>query len=68
MFNKVPLEFPQILLSCGEVEIPLNRRTWKGRGGLEEMKRQAHKEKNSKLHEAREKKNGLSFCPSLKNH
>lgn len=51
MFDKAPLEFPQILLSCGEVEIPLNRRTWKGRKGLEALKKQREKKK---LQEAKE--------------
>ena len=55
MFDKAPLEVPQILLSCGEVEIPLNRRTWKGRKGLEEMKKHREKEKK-KLQEAKGKK------------
>ena len=55
MFDKAPLEVPQILLSCGEVEIPLNRRTWKGRKGLEEMKKQREKEKK-KLQEDKAKK------------
>ncbi len=54
MFDKAPLEVPQILLSCGEVEIPLNRRTWKGRKGLEEMKKQREKEKKK----AKEKEKG----------
>ena len=54
MFNKAPIELPQILLSCGEVEIPLNRRTWKGRKGMEELKKLAEKEKN-KLQEEKEK-------------
>ena len=63
MFNKAPLEFPQILLSCGEVEIPLNRRTWKGRRGLEEMKKQAKKEQKKKLHEAQKKEGGSEHLP-----
>ena len=60
MFDKAPLEFPQILLSCGEVEIPLNRRTWKGRKGMEELKKQREKEKK-KLQEAKEKGEGSKF-------
>ena len=48
MFNKAPLEVPQILLSCGEVEIPLNRRSWKGRKGMEEWeKKKIKQEKES---------------------
>lgn len=60
MFNKAPLEVPQILLSCGEVEIPLNRRTWKGRKGIE----QAEKEKKKKLQEAKEKGSSSKY-PSI---
>ena len=61
MFDKAPLEFPQILLSCGEVEIPLNRRTWKGRKGMEELKKQREKEKK-KLQEAKEKERGAKIA------
>ena len=60
MFNKALLEFPRILLSCGEVEIPLNRQMWKERRGLEEMKRQEDKEKKKKkkLHKGQGKEEG----------
>ena len=61
MFDKAPLEFPQILLSCGEVEIPLNRRTWKGRKGMEVLKKQREKEKK-KLQEAKEKQGGATIA------
>ena len=61
MFDKAPLEFPQILLSCGEVEIPLNRRTWKGRKGMEVLKKQREKEKK-KLQEAKEKGEGAKIA------
>ena len=65
MFDKAPLEFPQILLSCGEVEIPLNRRTWKGRKGLEVLKKQREKEKK-KLQEAKKKGEGAATTTTTK--